>query len=85
MRKAPACIEYDCNETVLLTEGVLRSIRYENIQNLYLNQLSRKNSRAALRGDLTYPKYRLKQFSDGTFYSSIKIWNSIPLNLSNSS
>ena len=82
MRKAPVCIKYDCNETVLLTGGGLLSIRYENIQNLYLNQLNRNNRRAALRGDLTYPKYRLKQFSDGTFYSSIKIWNSIPLNSS---
>ena len=53
----------------------------ENIHSLYLNQLNRNNSRAALRGDLTYPKHRLKQYSDGTFYSSIKIWNSIPLNL----
>ena len=53
----------------------------ENIQNLYLNQLSQDNSRAAIRGDLTYPKHRLKQYSDGTFYSSIKTWNSIPLHL----
>ena len=53
----------------------------ENIQKMYLNQLSRDNSRSAIRGDLTYPKHRSKQYSDGTFYTSLKIWNSIPLHL----
>ena len=65
------CIKCDCNETVLLTGGRLLSIRYENIQSLNLNQLNRNNRRAALRVDLTYPKFRLKQFSDETFDSSI--------------
>ena len=55
----------------------------ENISTMYKNQQNTNSSRAATRGDLMYPKHRLELYSRGTFYSSIKIWNSLPQNLRN--
>lgn len=49
-----------------------------NINQLYVNQLSKENSRAATKGDLNLPKHRLQQYQQGPFYTSIKTWNSIP-------
>ena len=43
----------------------------ENIQQLYLSQISYEDSRAAIRGDLKYPKHKLQQYQQGPFYSSI--------------
>lgn len=53
----------------------------DNIQRLYKNQLSKEKTRAAARGDLNYPKHRLQQYQHGPFYTSLKTWNSIPVNL----
>ena len=53
----------------------------ENIQKLYISQISYEDSRAAIRGDLKYPKHKLQQYQQGPFYSSIKTWNTIPLNV----
>ena len=53
----------------------------ENIQQLYMNRLSYEDNRAAIRGDLSYPKHKLQQYQQGPLYTSIKSWNSIPLNL----
>ena len=50
----------------------------ENIQNLYLGQLSHETNRAAIRGDLTYPKHKTQQYQQGPLYTSIKTWNHIP-------
>ena len=52
-----------------------------NINQLYVNQLSKENSRAAARGDLNYPNHKLQQYQEGPLYSSIKTWNSIPAEL----
>ena len=49
-----------------------------NIHQLYVNQLSKENSRAATRGDLNFPKHKLQQYQEGPLYTSIKTWNSIP-------
>ena len=53
----------------------------ENIQNLYLRQLSNQESRASVRKDLNYPKHKLQQYQNGSFYSSIKAWNAVPSHL----
>lgn len=53
----------------------------ENIQKIYLNQLTNTNTRATIRGDLTIPKHKLQQYQLGTLYTSIKTWNSIPTQL----
>lgn len=52
-----------------------------NIQQLYMQQLSYESSRAAIRGDLVYPRHRLQQYQHGPLYTSIKVWNSIPLHV----
>ena len=53
----------------------------DNIKNLYQSQVNNNITRAGTRGDLTYPKHKLEQYSKGPFYSSIKTWNSLPPNL----
>ena len=53
----------------------------ENIQQLYMKQISYEDSRAAIRGDLRYPKHKLAQYQQGPLYTSIKTWNSTPLHL----
>ena len=53
----------------------------ENIQQLYMQQLSYEDSRAAFRGDLRYPQHNLTQYEHGPLYTSIKTWNAIPLHL----
>ena len=53
----------------------------ENIQNLYMGQLSYEDTRAATRGDLTYPKHKTQQYQQGPLYTAIKTWNNIPLHL----
>ena len=55
----------------------------DNINMMYQNHINNNNTRAAARGDLTYPKLRLDQYSKGVFYSSIKLWNSLPQHLRN--
>ena len=50
----------------------------ENIQQLYLQQQSLKENRASERKDLNYPKHKLQQYQEGSFYSSIKSWNAVP-------
>ena len=52
-----------------------------NIQQMYKNQISSEKTRAAARGDFNYPKHRLQQYQEGSFYTSLKIWNSLPLHL----
>ena len=52
-----------------------------NIQRLYKDQLSQEKTRAAVRGDFNYPKHKLHQYQQGTFYTSLKTWNSIPVQL----
>ena len=53
----------------------------ENIQQQFMNQLSFEDTRAAARGDLTYPKHRTQQYQHGPLYTAIKTWNTIPLYL----
>ena len=55
----------------------------ENIQQIYSNQLSKVVHRAAASRQLNYPKHKLQQYQNGSLYSSIKSWNSIPVNLRN--
>ena len=55
----------------------------ENIQQIYSNQLSNVVHRAAASRQLNYPKHKLQQYQNGSLYSSIKSWNSIPVNLRN--
>ena len=52
-----------------------------NIQQMYSNQLSKEETRAAERGDFNYPNHKLQQYQQGAFYTSLKTWNSIPPNL----
>ena len=52
-----------------------------NIQNLFMKQLSYEDTRAAVRGDLNYPKHRTQQYQHGPLYTAIKIWNQIPIDL----
>ena len=53
----------------------------ENIQQLYMKQISYEDTRAAARGDLNYPKHRTQKYQQGPLYSAIKTWNNIPLKL----
>ena len=57
----------------------------ENIQQMYNNQLSKENTRAASRRDFNYPKHKLTQYQQGSFYTSLKTWNSIPTHLRDNS
>ena len=57
----------------------------ENIQQMYANQLSKEETRAATRGDFNYPRHKLNQYQQGAFYTSLKTWNSIPVHLRNNS
>ena len=52
-----------------------------NIQEMYRNRFSTQETRAAERGDFNYPKHKLQQYQHGSFYTSLKTWNSIPANL----
>ena len=51
----------------------------ENIQELYNKQISNVSNRAAAKQDLNYPKHKLQQYQSGSFYSSIKTWNDVPV------
>ena len=53
----------------------------ENIQHLFMKHLSYEDTRAAVRGDLIYPKHRTQQYQQGPLYTAIKTWNHIPLNV----
>ena len=61
----------------------LEGVAPANIQQIYQNQMSNVNNRAADRRDLNYPKHRLQQYQCGSLYSSIKTWNSVPVNIRN--
>ena len=52
-----------------------------NIQNLFMKQLSYEDTRAAARGDLNYPKHRTQQYQQGPLYTAIKIWNQTHIQL----
>ena len=52
-----------------------------NIQNLFMKQLSYEDTRAAVRGDLNYPKHRTQQYQHSPLYTAIKTWNQIPIDL----
>ena len=56
-----------------------------NIQQIYSNQLSNVDHRAAANTQLNYPKHKLQQYEHGALYSSIKAWNSIPVDLRSNS
>ena len=53
----------------------------ENIQQQFMKHPSFEDTRAAARGDLTYPKHRTQQYQHGPLYTAIKTWNTIPLYL----
>ena len=55
----------------------------ENIQNLYLKQQSFQKNRATEKRILNFPKHKLQQYQEGTFYTSIKAWNAVPTHLKN--
>ena len=52
-----------------------------NIKQLYSNQLSHENNRAAARGDLNVPQHKLHQYQQGPLFNAIKTWNAIPAHL----
>lgn len=52
-----------------------------NIRQMYRNQISKEDTRAATRGDFNYPRHKLQQYQQGAFYTSLKTWNSIPVHL----
>ena len=66
--KAPASIDYGCNDTLLSTGGMktFRSHSYTSTNSA--ETIAEQHS----EGILTYPKHRLKQYSDGAFYSLSK-------------
>ena len=55
----------------------------DNIQQLYKNQTSNVSKRAADKQDLNIPKHKLQQYQCGSFYTSIKTWNAVPVALRN--
>ena len=55
----------------------------ENVQKLYQKQTSNMNNRAAETRTLNYPMHKLQQYQNGALYASIKVWNTIPVNLRN--
>lgn len=55
----------------------------ENIQQMYKKHLSNAENRAATKTELNYPKHKLQQYQNGSLYTSIKAWNSLPVDLRN--
>ena len=49
-------------------------------QNRYMNQQRPANLR---QGNLQLPTHKTQHYENGPLYSSLKIWNSVPLNLKN--